>query len=135
MPTETFPASRWTAGNFLFPTTIIVTDTAVMRVKRSWFSRNEMSIHLQRVASVRIDSGVLWSDILIESTGGTDSITSHGHKKKDALRIKELLEKVQTAQLGAPDTGPTRACPYCAETIKAAAIVCKHCKRDLPAPT
>lgn len=26
-----------------------------------------------------------------------------------------------------------RACPFCAETIKSAAVVCKHCKRDLPA--
>jgi hypothetical protein len=26
-----------------------------------------------------------------------------------------------------------RACPFCAETIKAAAVVCKHCGRDLPA--
>lgn len=25
-----------------------------------------------------------------------------------------------------------RACPFCAETIKSAAVVCKHCKRDLP---
>lgn len=26
--------------------------------------------------------------------------------------------------------GPTRACPLCAETIKAEAVVCKHCGRD-----
>ncbi|MFN3303137.1 MAG: hypothetical protein ACK44A_05385 [Roseateles sp.] len=25
-----------------------------------------------------------------------------------------------------------KACPFCAETIKAAAIVCKHCGRDVP---
>lgn len=134
MPTEVFKASRWTKGNFLFPTTIAVSDTTVTRTKRSWFSKNEMSMHLSAVASVRIDTGVLWSDILIESTGGTDSITSHGHRKKDALRIKALIEAVQVKQLGAADGGPTRACPFCAETIKAAAVVCKHCKRDLPAP-
>ena len=99
MSTETFKASRWTKGNRLFPTCLEITDTSVTRRKRSWFSRNEMTIHLLRVASVRIDTGVFWSDILIESTGGTDPITSHGHRKKDALRIKELIEKAQTTHL------------------------------------
>jgi hypothetical protein len=32
----------------------------------------------------------------------------------------------------APDL---RACPYCAELIKREAIVCKHCRRDVPAET
>ena len=100
MTTETFPASRWTKGNRLFPTWIEVTDTAVTRRKRAWFSRNEMSIHLQRVASVRIDTGLFWSDIIIESTGGSDPLVSHGHRKADALRIKELIEQAQTRHLG-----------------------------------
>jgi len=99
MATETFQASRWTKGNRLFPTTIEITDTAVTCSKRSWFSRNEMSIHLMRVASVRIATGLFWSDILIESTGGGDPIASHGHTKQDALRIKELIEQAQTRQL------------------------------------
>ena len=99
MVTETFQASRWTKGNRLFPTTIEITDTAVTRVKRSWFSRSEMSIHLMRVASVRIDTGLFWSDILIESTGGGDPLASHGHTKGDALRIKELIEQAQTRHL------------------------------------
>ncbi|HNX30163.1 MAG TPA: PH domain-containing protein [Holophaga sp.] len=133
MSTETFKASRWTRGNHLFRTVIEVTDTAVIWRKRSWFSRNEMSIHLQRVASVRINTGLLWSEILIESTGGTDALASHGHRKQDALRIKELVERAQTQHLGAPEgEGATRPCPFCAEAIKAAAVVCRFCGRELP---
>ena len=93
---EIFHASRWTQGNRLWRTTIEVTDHAVVRRKRSWFTVNEMSIHLSRVASVRIDTGMLWADILIESTGGSDPLSSHGHSKKDARRIKELIEAFQS---------------------------------------
>jgi hypothetical protein len=102
MAIESFKASHWTHGNFLFPTVLEITETAVIRRKRSWFTLNEMSIHLQRVASVRIQTGICWSEILIESTGGTDPIRSHGHYKKDARRIKELIEQAQTGQLGSP---------------------------------
>ena len=96
---ETFQASRWTNGNHLFSTVIEVTDTAVVRRKRSWFTVNEISIHLSKVASVRIDTGLFWADILVESTGGSDPLTSHGHRKADARRIKELIEAAQSRQM------------------------------------
>ena len=99
MATETFHASRWTSGNHLFTTVIDVTDTAVVRRKRSWFTVNEISIHLSKVASVRIETGLLWSDITVESTGGSDPLTSHGHTKADARRIKELIEAAQSRGL------------------------------------
>ena len=95
MDAEIFKASRWTRGNHLFPTVIEVTERAVVRHKRSWFSRDEISVSLSKVASVHIKTGILWSDILIESSGGSDPLASHGHRKADARRIRELIETAQ----------------------------------------
>lgn len=103
MPTEEFRASRWTKGNFLFPTTIAVTDKAVIRRKSSWLSRDEISVSISKVASVHIKTGMLWADILIESSGGTDPLASHGHRKADAERIKELIEQYQGAMANRPE--------------------------------
>jgi hypothetical protein len=95
MPSETFQASRWTRGNYLFPTIIEVTDQAVVRHKRSWFRKDEISISITKVASVHIKTGILWADILIESSGGSDPLASHGHRKADARRIRGLIETMQ----------------------------------------
>lgn len=95
---ETFSASRWTRGNLWFPTRIVVSPLRVSRVKRRLFGSNEESIAIMQVASVKISTGIFWSDILIESTGGTDPITSHGHRKSDALRIRDLVEGFQAAR-------------------------------------
>jgi hypothetical protein len=95
---EVFTASRWTKGNFFFPTRIVVSALRVSRVKRRLFGSLEENISISQVASVKISTGVLWSDILIESTGGTDPITSHGHRKADAIRIRDLVESFQAAR-------------------------------------
>jgi hypothetical protein len=100
MPSETFQASRLTRGNFLFPTIIAVSDQAVTRHKRSWFSRDEISISLSKVASVHIKTGIIWADILIESSGGSDPLASHGHRKADVRRIRELIEIAQGSLTG-----------------------------------
>ena len=95
MDAQTFIASRWTRGNRLFPTFIEVSDKAVSRRKRSWFRVDEMSVSLGKVASVHIKRGLVWSEILIESSGGSDPLASHGHRKADAARIKQLIEDYQ----------------------------------------
>ena len=104
MPSEKFQASRWTSGNHLFPTVIEVTDKAVIRHKRSWLSKDEISISISKIASVHIKTGMIWSDILIESSGGTDPFKSHGHKKAAARRIRELIEEAQGNLI---DSGPS----------------------------
>jgi hypothetical protein len=100
MDPEIFKASRWTRGNHLFPTIIEVNDKAVVRHKRSWFSKDEISISISKVASVHVKTGILWSDILIESSGGSDPLASHGHRKADAQRIRALVEEAQGVQAG-----------------------------------
>ena len=90
MASETFQASRLTRGNRLFPTVIEVSDKAVIRRKRSWFSKDEISISITKVASVHIKTGIIWADILIESSSGSDPLVSHGHRKADARRIREI---------------------------------------------
>jgi len=92
---QTFTASRWTQGNFLFPTRLVVSPLRVSRVKSRWFGSNDESIAMSKIASVHISTGVLWAEIRIESTGGTDPITSHGHRKADAQRIRDLIESYQ----------------------------------------
>jgi len=74
---------------------IEVSDKAVVRHKRSWLSKDEISISLSKVASVHVKTGLFWSDIRIESSGGTDPLSSHGHTKADAQRIRALIETAQ----------------------------------------
>jgi len=100
--THAFRASRWTRGNFLFPTVLEVTDQTLVRRKRSWFHVSETTMHLSRVASVTIDTGLLYADLRIESSGGGEDILSHGHYKGDAERVKALVETWQAQQLGRP---------------------------------
>lgn len=90
-----FTASRLTSGNLLFPVRIEVNQNRVTRLKRRLFGSNEESIAIQKVASVNIQTGLLWSDIRIDSAGGSDPIVSHGHRKEDARAIRDLIERFQ----------------------------------------
>lgn len=90
-----FKASRWTAGNFWFPLRIEVTPQRVSRIKPRLMGTSEESISISQVASVSIRTGLIWSTIQIDSSGGTDPIVSRGHRKADAIRIRDLIEQFQ----------------------------------------
>ena len=92
---QVFTASRLTSGNHLFPVRIEITRERVTRIKPRLLGSDEESIPLSKVASVNIQTGLLWSTIRIDSTGGSNPITSHGHRKADARTIRDLIERFQ----------------------------------------
>jgi hypothetical protein len=94
--THVFRASRLSRGNLLFPTQVVVTPTSVIHYTPQWVGRREHSIHLAHIASIRIDTNLLFSDVLIESSGGTSTVSCYGHRKADAVRIKDLVERYQS---------------------------------------
>ena len=67
-----------------------------MQCQPRWIGRQEESIHISHVSSVKIDTGLLFSDIYIETSGGSDPIRCHGHRKADAVQIKALIERYQS---------------------------------------
>jgi hypothetical protein len=99
-PGAVFRASRLSTGNHLFPTQVLISPTSVVHYTPQWFGRLEHSIHMAHVASVRIDTKMLFSDIYVETTGGASPIRCHGHKKADAIRIQQLIEQYQTNYYG-----------------------------------
>lgn len=95
-PGDVFRASRLSSGNRLFPTQVLISPTSVVHYTPQWFGRLEHSMHMAHVASVRIDTNLMYSDVYIETTGGASPICCHGHRKADAVRMKALIEQYQT---------------------------------------
>jgi hypothetical protein len=93
---DVFRASRLSAGNHLFPTQVLITPTSVVQYTPRWIGRREETIHMAHIASVKIETGAMLSDVLIETSGGNDPIACHGHRKADATAMKNLIERYQT---------------------------------------
>jgi hypothetical protein len=93
---DVFRASRFSRGNRLFPTQVLITPTAVVHYIPELVGRKEHSIHMAHVSSVSIDTNLFFSNVKIETSGGTSPVVCHGHRKRDAVRMKQLIEQHQT---------------------------------------
>jgi hypothetical protein len=103
-----FRASRMSRGNLLLPAQVAVTPTSVVFYKPAVVGGREQSIHLAHVASVRIDRNLFFADVMIESSGGIDPVRCYGHRKRDAVAMKQLIEQFQTDYYRAHGPAPRR---------------------------
>jgi hypothetical protein len=104
-----FRASRLSRGNLWFPTQVAVTPTSVVHFTPEMVGGREHSMHISHIASVMIDRNLFFSDVLIESSGGTSPVRCHGHRKADALEMKRLIEQYQSEYYRHRESIPTRA--------------------------
>lgn len=100
---DVFRASRLSRGNFLLPTQVLITPTNVVHYTPETVGRKEHSIHIAHVSSVGIDTNLFFSNVIIETSGGSTPITCHGHRKRDAVRMKALIEQYQTVYYSGSD--------------------------------
>ncbi len=91
-----YRASRLSSGNRLFPSQVAITESSVTHYTPQWIGKLEKSIHISHVASIKIDTNILFSDVFIETTGGHNPIVCHGHSKGDAIEMKQLIEDIQS---------------------------------------
>jgi hypothetical protein len=95
-----FRASRWSRGNHLFPTQVAITPTTVVHYTPEWVGRREQSIHIAHVSSVEIDTNLFFANVVIETSGGSEPVRCHGHRKRDAMDMKRLINEYQTRYYG-----------------------------------
>lgn len=91
-----FRASRLSRGNHLFPTQVSISPSDVVQYMPHWFGKREHTIHMAHIASVDIDTTLFFSNVIIETSGGSDPVRCHGHRKKDAVEMKRLINQYQS---------------------------------------
>ena len=95
-----FRASRLSRGNRLFPTQVAIAPASVTHYTPEWFGRREQSIHMAHVSSVEIDTNLFFSNVVIETSGGSEPVRCHGHRKRDAVEMKRLINQFQSEYYG-----------------------------------
>ena len=68
-----------------------------MQYMPQWFGKREHTIHMAHVSSVDISTNLFFSNIEIETSGGSDPVHCYGHRKRDAIEIKRLINDYQSA--------------------------------------
>ena len=92
---KTYQSSRWTSGNLFFQDALILASDGIIFRKGNLFGSREEHISYNAVASFRINNGILFSNVLIETTGGSQPIIVNGLWKSEAKEIQDTLRAFQ----------------------------------------
>lgn len=93
-----FSASRLTSGNLLLPTQAAVFPDRVVRYKPGLIGHVEESIGIDQIASVRVKTGALYADVIIETSGASPPLAFHGLTNGAAKRLQQQILAAQAAR-------------------------------------
>jgi hypothetical protein len=96
---QIYQSSRLTSGNLFFPDTLSVESDGVHYQKRKLLGSSEEVISFRHISSIRIQSGILFASLVIETSGGSQPIVMIGLSKADAKDIKESIQRLQKPHL------------------------------------
>ncbi len=95
-----YHASRFTSGNRIFPASITVDGNQIRYRKNRWFGSTEEAINCQHVSSLRVTHGMIWSNMTIETSGGSQPIQINGLSHSAAEAIEAAVRKAQAEEAG-----------------------------------
>ena len=96
---QQYVSSRFTSGNLFFPDTLSVESDGVHYQKRKLLGSSEEVINFRHISSMRIQTGILFASLVIETSGGSQPIVMIGLSKSDAKEIKESIHRLQQPHL------------------------------------
>ena len=104
VPVRVYSSSRWTFGNFFFPDKLVLNADDVVFKKSHLIGGEEESIRYEQIASVSVQSGMFFADLLFETTGGSEPVFLNGLWKGTAQRAKvELQARIRAHTSARPD--------------------------------
>lgn len=80
------------AGSFWFPNKLILTEYDVTLEKKYWTGKEVITISYKNIGALNIKTGMIFGEILIESTGG-QAIEAKGFSNSDLITIKEIIDE------------------------------------------
>jgi len=119
--------------------------TSRLILKQGLISRRTLELQLNKVEAVNVDQSLFGRMLgygTLSGTGGTKevfSIVNHPDAFRTAVQAQiNVIYAPAAYQQASTESAHTparaeRQCPYCAETILAAAKICRFCNRDVSA--